>query len=130
MNLKKLRDYFHYNALKYKHLSQFLKIVFYQSDMMSSLTPIFLVCCAFRCIFVVGYCCIADLLCRDERLSKNAHDDSSQPYGQILIMINDCKEYFSYDYRLAKSGFLLLVNPLKLLFSFKENRSMILGGSS
>jgi hypothetical protein len=45
-------------------------------------------------------------------------------------MINDCKEYFGYDYDLAKSGFLFLVNLLKLLFSFKENRSMILGGSS
>jgi hypothetical protein len=60
----------------------------------------------------------------------NAHDDSSQPYGLILIMLNDCKEYFGYDYDLAKLGFLFLVNPLKLLFSFKENGSMILGGSS
>jgi hypothetical protein len=97
---------------------------------MSYLTPIFPVCCAFRCVFVVGYCCVADLLCRGDRVSKNAHDDSSQPYGRILIMINDCKEYFGYDYDLAKSGFLFLVNPLKLLFSFKENGSMILGGSS
>jgi hypothetical protein len=44
-------------------------------------------------------------------------------------MISDCKEYFGYDYDLAKSGFLFLVNPLKLLFSFKENGSMVLGGS-
>jgi hypothetical protein len=48
----------------------------------------------------------------------------------MLIMINDCKEYLGYDYDLEKLGFLFLVNPLKLLFSFKENRSMILGGSS
>jgi hypothetical protein len=97
---------------------------------MSYLTPIFPVCCAIRCVFVVGYCCVADLLCRGDRVSNNAHDDLSQPYGQILIMINDCKEYFGYDYDLAKSGFLFLVNPLKLLFSFKEIRSMILGESS
>ena len=45
-------------------------------------------------------------------------------------MINDYKEYFGYDYDLAKSGFLFLVNPLKLLFSFKEIRSIILGESS
>jgi hypothetical protein len=45
-------------------------------------------------------------------------------------MINYCKEYFGYDYDLAKLGFLFLVNPLKLLFSFKEIRSMILGESS
>jgi hypothetical protein len=45
-------------------------------------------------------------------------------------MINDCKEYLGYDYDLEKSGFLFLVNPSKLLFSFKENRSMILGGRS
>ena len=45
-------------------------------------------------------------------------------------MINDCKEYHGYNYDLEKSGFLFLVNPLKLLFSFKENGSMILGGSS
>ena len=45
-------------------------------------------------------------------------------------MINDSKEYFGYDYDLAKSGFLFLVNLLKLLFSFKEIRSMILGESS
>jgi hypothetical protein len=63
-------------------------------------------------------------------VSNNAHDDSSQPYGRIMIMINDFKEYFGYNYDLAKSGFLLLVNPLKLLFSFKENGSMILAGSS
>jgi hypothetical protein len=42
----------------------------------------------------------------------------------------NCKEYFSYDYDLAKSGFLFLVNSLKLLFSFKEIGSMILGESS
>jgi hypothetical protein len=58
------------------------------------------------------------------------HDNLSQPYGQILIMINDCKEYFGYDYDLTKSGFLFSVNPLKLLFSFKENGSKILGGGS
>jgi hypothetical protein len=63
-------------------------------------------------------------------VSKNAHDDLSQPYGQILIMINDCKEYFGYDYDSAKSGFLFLVNPLKLWFSFKEIGSMILGENS
>jgi hypothetical protein len=57
--------------------------------------------------FVVGYCCVEDLLCRDDKVSKNAHDESSQPYGQILIIINDCKEYFGYNYDLAKSGFLL-----------------------
>ena len=45
-------------------------------------------------------------------------------------MINDFKEYFGYDYDLAKSGFLFLVNLLKLLFFFKENESTILGGSS
>jgi hypothetical protein len=50
--------------------------------------------------------------------------------GQIFIMINYCKEYFSYDYDLAKSGFLFLVNLLKLLFSFKVIGSMILGESS
>jgi len=61
---------------------------------------------------------------------NSAQDDSSQSYGRILIMINYCKEYFGYDYDLAKSGFLFLVNPLKLLFSFKEKGSMILGGSS
>ena len=98
--------------------------------MMSYLTPIFSVCCAIHCVFAVGYCYVVDLLCRGDKVSKNAHDDLSQPYGQILIMINDCKEYFSYDYDLAKSGFLFLVNPLKLLFSFKENGSMILGGNS
>jgi hypothetical protein len=97
---------------------------------MSSLNPIFPVCCTFCCIFAVGYCCVEDLLCMDERVSKNAHDDSSQPYGLIVIMINDYKEYFGYHYDLAKSGFLFLVNPLKLLFYFKENRSMILGGIS
>jgi hypothetical protein len=97
---------------------------------MSYLTPIFPVCCAIRCVFVVGYCCVADLLCRGDRVSNSAHDDLSQPYGRILIMINDCKEYFGYDYDLAKSGFLFLVNPLKLLFSFKETGSMILGGGS
>jgi hypothetical protein len=43
-------------------------------------------------------------------------------------MINDCKEYLGYDYDLEKSGFPFLVNPLKLSFSSKENRSMILGG--
>jgi hypothetical protein len=63
-------------------------------------------------------------------VSSSAHEDLSQPYGRILIMINDCKEYFSYDYDLAKSKFLFLVNPLKLLFSFKETRSIILGGGS
>jgi hypothetical protein len=63
-------------------------------------------------------------------ITSSAHDDSSQSYGRILIMINDCKEYFCYDYDLAKSGFLFLVNLLKLLFSFKETTSMILGGSS
>jgi hypothetical protein len=63
-------------------------------------------------------------------VSSSAHDDVSQPYGQSLIMINYCKEYFDYDYDLAKSGFLFLVNPLKLLFSFKEIGSMILGGGS
>jgi hypothetical protein len=63
-------------------------------------------------------------------VSTNAHDDSSQPDGLILIIINDCKEYFGYNYDFAKSGFLFLVNPLKLLFSFKEIGSMILGGSS
>jgi hypothetical protein len=78
----------------------------------------------------VGYYCIAYLSCRGVKVSDSAHDDSSQPYGRILIMINDCKEYFGYDYDLAKSGFLFLVNPLKLLFSFKENESMILGGKS
>jgi hypothetical protein len=95
---------------------------------MSYLTPIFPFCCAIRCVFVVGYCCVADLLCKGDRVSRSAHDDLSQPYGQILIMINDCKEYFGYDYDLAKLGFLFLVNPLKLLFSFKEIGSMILGG--
>jgi hypothetical protein len=45
-------------------------------------------------------------------------------------MINDCKEYFGYYYDLAKSSFLFLVNLLKLLFSFKEIISMILGESS
>jgi hypothetical protein len=97
---------------------------------MSYLTPIFPVCYAFRCIFVVGYCCVEELLCKDDRVSKNEHDELSQPYGQFLIMINDFKEYFGYDYDLAKSGFLFLVNSLKLLFSFKENRSMIIGRNS
>ena len=59
--------------------------------MMSYVTPIFPVCCAIHCIFAVGYCCVEDLLCRGDRVSKNAHDDLSQPYGQIFIMINDCK---------------------------------------
>jgi hypothetical protein len=45
-------------------------------------------------------------------------------------MINDCKEYLSYDYDLEKSSFLFLVNPLKLLLSFKEIESMIPGESS
>jgi hypothetical protein len=67
---------------------------------MSYLTPIFTVCCTFHCVFAVGYCCVADLLCRDERVSKNSHDESSQPYGLIFNMINECKEYFSYDYDL------------------------------
>ena len=80
--------------------------------------------------FVVGYCCVAKLLCKDDRVSKNAHDDSSQPYGRIFIMINDCKKYFGYDDDLAKLGFLFIVNLLKLLFSFKENGSMILGETS
>jgi hypothetical protein len=80
--------------------------------------------------FVVGYYYIEDLLCKGERVSINAHDESSEPYGPIFIMINDWKEYFGYDYDVAKLGFVFLVNPLKLLFSFKENRSMILGGSS
>jgi hypothetical protein len=44
--------------------------------------------------------------------------------------MNDCKEYIGYDYDLEKSGFLFLVNLLKLLLSFKENGSMIPGGSS
>jgi hypothetical protein len=48
----------------------------------------------------------------------------------MFIMINDRKEYLGYDYDLEKSGFIFLVNLLKLLLSFKENRSMILGGSS
>jgi hypothetical protein len=48
----------------------------------------------------------------------------------MLIMINDCKEYLGYDYDLAKLVFFFLVNPLKLLFSFKETKSMILGESS
>jgi hypothetical protein len=65
-----------------------------------------------------------------DRVSSNAHDGLSQPYRIIFIMINDCKEYFSYNYDLTKSGFLFLVNSLKLLFSFKEIRSMILGESS
>jgi hypothetical protein len=81
-------------------------------------------------VVVVGYCCVEDLSCKSDRVSNSAHDGSSQPYGQILIMINDCKEYFSYDYDLTKLGFLFLVNPWKLLFSFKESGSMILGGSS
>jgi len=92
---------------------------------MSYLTPILPVCCTFYCIFVIGYCCVADLLCRDDRVSISENYGSSQTYGQIWIMINVCKEYFGYDYDLAKSGFLFLVNPLKLLFSFKENGSMI-----
>ena len=79
--------------------------------------------------FSVGYCCVEDLLCKGDRVPNSAQDDSSQPYGLILIMINDFKAYFGYDYDLAKSSFLFLVNPLKLLFSFKENGSMILGGS-
>jgi hypothetical protein len=94
---------------------------------MSSLTPIFPACCAIHCIFVVGYCCIVELLCKGDRVSSSAHDDSLQPYGQIFIMINYCKEYFGYNYDLAKSGFLFLVNLFKLFFSFKENGSMILG---
>jgi hypothetical protein len=61
---------------------------------------------------------------------NNAHDELSQPYGQMFIMMNDCNEYFGYDYDLAKSGFLFLVNPLKLLFYFKEIGSMIVGESS
>jgi hypothetical protein len=93
---------------------------------MSYLMPIFLVYYAFHCVFVVGYYCVEDLLFMDDRVSNNSHDELSQPYGIILIMINECKEYFSYDYDLAKSGFLFSVNPLKLLFSFKEKRSMIL----
>jgi len=97
---------------------------------MSYLTPILPVYFAFCCVFVVGYCCVADLLCRDDRVSNSENDGSSQTYGQIWIMINDCKEYFGYDYDLVKSSFLFLVNPLKLLFSFKENRSMIPGESS
>jgi hypothetical protein len=97
---------------------------------MSYLTPILPVCCAFCCVFAVGYCCITDLLSRDDRVSNNENDGSSKPYGRIWIMINGCKEYFDYDYDLAKLGFLFLVNPLKLLFSFKENGSMILGESS
>ena len=97
---------------------------------MLSLMPIFLFCCTIHCVFVVGYCCVEDLFCKGDRVSSSAHDDLSQPYGQIFIMINDCKEYFGYDYDLAKLGFLFLVNPLKLFFSFKENRSIILGGSS
>ena len=48
----------------------------------------------------------------------------------MLIMINDCKEYLGYDYGLEKLGFLFLVNPLKLLISFKETGSMIPGESS
>jgi hypothetical protein len=63
-------------------------------------------------------------------VSISENDGSSQPYGIIWIIINDYKEYFVYEYDLAKSGFLFLVNPLKLLFSFKENRSMIPGESS
>jgi hypothetical protein len=63
-------------------------------------------------------------------VSNGAYDELSQPYGGISIMINDCKEYFGYDYDFAKTGFLFLVNPLKLLFSFKEIRSMILGSDS
>jgi hypothetical protein len=97
---------------------------------MSYLTPILPVCCAFCCVFVVGYCCVADLLCRYDKVSSSENYGSSQPYGLIWIMIHDCKEYFGYDYDLAKSGFLFLVNLLKLLFSFKENRSMIPGESS
>jgi hypothetical protein len=97
---------------------------------MSYVTPIFPVCYSIHYVFVVGYCCIEDLLCRGERVSKNAHDDLSQPYVLILIMINDCKEYFDYDYDLEKLGFLFLINSLKLLLSFKEIRSMILGESS
>jgi hypothetical protein len=58
---------------------------------MSYLMPIFLVCCAFHCVFVVGYCCVADLLCRDDIVSSSENDDLSQQYGQILIMINECK---------------------------------------
>jgi hypothetical protein len=92
---------------------------------MSYLTIILPVCCAFCCIFPVGYCCVEDLLCRDDRVCISENDGSSQPYGLIWIMINDCKEYFGYDYDLAKSGFLFLMNLLKLLFSFKENGSMI-----
>jgi len=53
-------------------------------------------------------------------VSNSAHGESSQPYGLIMIMINNCKEYFSYNYDLVKSSFLFLVNSLKLLFSFKE----------
>jgi len=60
-------------------------------------------------------------------VSINAHDYLSRPYDIILIMINDFKGYFGYDYDLEKSSFLFLVNPLKLLFSFKEIQSMILG---
>ena len=45
-------------------------------------------------------------------------------------MINDFKEYFGYDYELVKLGFLFLVNPLKLLFSFKENGTMMVAQSS
>jgi hypothetical protein len=97
---------------------------------MPSLMPILPDCCAFCCIFVVGYCCITDLMYRDDRVSSSANDELSKPWGQILIIMNDCKEYIGYDYDLEKSGFLFLVNPLKLLLSFKENRSMIPEGSS
>jgi hypothetical protein len=65
-----------------------------------------------------------------DRMSRNENDDLSQPHGLIFIMINYFKEYFDYNYDFAKSGFLFLVNPLKLLFSFKEIRMMILGEST
>jgi hypothetical protein len=55
-------------------------------------------------------------------VSRNAHDDLSQPYGRILIMINDCKEYFGYDYDLDKVEFSIFSKSVEVIVLFQRNQ--------
>jgi hypothetical protein len=80
---------------------------------MSSLTPIFPVCCAICCVFVVGYCCAADLLHNCDRAAKSPPDQQGKvnKHATSSASSSRVKEHQNRDSK---------VSLIKLLYVFNE----------
>jgi hypothetical protein len=89
---------------------------------MSSLTPIFPVCCAICCVFVVGYCCATDLLRNCDRASRMPPDQKGRVGKHAISSTTNARGQISSRYGF-KSGFIyyyLVINESTLTPLFQQ----------